>query len=113
MRAIVPLTLPTAHTAPGAAARLKMRAPDVMRATTLPLSGSMRRTSPPERLPAQRLPFPAASPYVQTPTSTFAGVAPASATRRDAAMSFIVPHVDATEPEELGRDHHPRGRRSR
>src|SRR3954454_20331695 len=52
----------TAHTAPGADARLKTRAPTTMRFVTLPDAGSMRRTSPSARPPTQTLPFALARP---------------------------------------------------
>ena len=82
MRVALPVMFATAHTAPGAAARLKTRAPTFTRETTLPLCGSMRSTSPIARPPDQIEPPPAASPYVHSPASTFSEGAAASVDSR-------------------------------
>src|SRR6185437_8478215 len=66
-RTAVESALSIAQTAPGAAARLKTRAPTVTRATTLPFAGSTRITSPLPRPPTHTLPPPVASPKVGLP----------------------------------------------
>ncbi len=98
MRVALPVMFATAHTAPGAVARLKTRAPTFTRETTLPLSGSMRSTSPIASPPAQIEPPPAASPYVHSPASTFSVGAAASAASNVAAISFTAASVVAAPP---------------
>src|SRR6476620_5787343 len=88
IRVAVDVRFATAHTAPGARARLNSRAPTEIRFVTFPVDGSMRRTSPIARPPAQTLPPSLASPYVHSPTSAFIVEPPASRASAATARSF-------------------------
>src|SRR5215469_3142577 len=91
IRDTVPPMLDTAHTAPGAEARLKVRSPVPSLATTCPVAGSTRMTPPYWSPPTQRLPPPLASPYDHCPTSTRWAPAPPIARIRNAATTFAAP----------------------
>ena len=87
-RTAVESALSIAQTAPGAAARLKTRAPTVMRLTILPVAGSIRITSPLPSPPTQTLPPPLARPNVGLPIWV-AAEGPAKTVSSTAAISFI------------------------
>jgi len=99
MRTAVESALSIAQTAPGAAARLKTRAPTVIRLTILPVAGSIRMTSPLPRPPTHTLPPAAASPKVGLPIWVAAGD-PAKTVSSAAASSFISSY--ATAPLRIG-----------
>src|SRR5512146_1030911 len=93
-RTAVDSALSIDQTAPGAAARLKTRAPTVTRVSTLPVAGSTRITSPLPRPPTHTLPPPVVRPKVGLPIC----VVPAGPARRvssAAAISFISSYATA------------------